>query len=281
MKVLLGGIPLGCNNIGDEAIIACVVKILKSSVPGIKLTVATQDKNTASLGVKVVPAFGFDGVKISGFKKEIANYDAFIWCGATGLSDYPHIPLKLLDIAQKAGKATFIWGVGMDDELNPVFFKVRGKRRFLLKLFGLVGVYENWLKKRLVSKIKRILPKCQGVWLRDEESREMLGTMGYKDAKLTADSAIFLRPSEIRILKTKRDVRSTLGLCISTQRQVKDLEGVKRMIANVRRAGWEIIGLPMNPKTDRKLLESLLVWIHRNACGARVYAARPERYRNR
>ena len=36
MKVLLGGIPLGCDNIGDEAIIACVVKMLKDSLPGVE-----------------------------------------------------------------------------------------------------------------------------------------------------------------------------------------------------------------------------------------------------
>ena len=32
MKLLLGGVPLGCDNIGDEAIIACVVKLIRSLV---------------------------------------------------------------------------------------------------------------------------------------------------------------------------------------------------------------------------------------------------------
>ena len=49
MRVLLGGIPLGCDNIGDEAIIAGVVKMLKESVPGVELTVATADPATAGL----------------------------------------------------------------------------------------------------------------------------------------------------------------------------------------------------------------------------------------
>ena len=53
MKILLGGIPLGCDNIGDEAIIAGVVKMLKESLPGVELTVATADPATAELlGVK-------------------------------------------------------------------------------------------------------------------------------------------------------------------------------------------------------------------------------------
>ena len=56
MRILLGGIPLGCDNVGDEAIIAGVVKMLKESIPGVELTVATADASTAALlGVSVVP----------------------------------------------------------------------------------------------------------------------------------------------------------------------------------------------------------------------------------
>ncbi|MBQ2632937.1 MAG: polysaccharide pyruvyl transferase family protein [Kiritimatiellae bacterium] len=50
---------------------------------------------------------------------------------------------------------------------------------------------------------------------------------------------------------------SQLGLCISTQRQVADLEGLKAMIAAVRASGARVVGIPMNPKTDRVLMESL------------------------
>ena len=140
MRLLLGGIPLGCDNVGDEAIIAGVVKMLKESIPGVELTVATADASTAALlGVNVVPVFGFLDVGFCGFADEVRHHDAYIWCGATGLSDYPHVALELLEIAQGEGVPTFVWGVGMDDELNPVFFKVAGKRRFLLSFFGLVG----------------------------------------------------------------------------------------------------------------------------------------------
>ena len=140
MKLLLGGIPLGCDNVGDEAIVACVVKMLKESLPGVELTVATADSATAgALGVAVVPPSGFAGVGLEGFAEVVKRHDAYVWCGATGLSDYPHVALDLLETAQKAGVATFVWGVGMDDELNPVFFKTYGKKRALLSLFGLVG----------------------------------------------------------------------------------------------------------------------------------------------
>ena len=254
MKILLGGIPLGCDNIGDEAIIACVVRMLKASIPGVELAVATADPSTSPLlGVNVEPAFGFAGVTMHGFAETVRRYDAYIWCGATGLSDYPHVALDLLESAQKSGVATYIWGVGMDDELNPVFFKAHGRRRKVLSLFGLVGWYERTLRARLARRLARLLPRCRGVWLRDPESAEMLASMGFGGAKVAADTAILLpKPTDVEAPKVP-----TLGLCISTQRQVSDLDGVKRLVASVRASGANVVGIPMNPKTDRALLESL------------------------
>ncbi len=254
MKILLGGIPLGCDNIGDEAIIACVVKMLKESLPGVELTVATADPSTADrLAVSVCPVFGFLDVGYAGFADVVRQHDAYVWCGATGLSDYPHVALNLLETAQKEGVPTFVWGVGMDDELNPVFFKVHGKRKMLLSAFGLVPRYEKFLRARLEKRIASMLPKCKGVWLRDPESMQMLASMGFAGAGVAADTAILLKSPCERKLRS----RKTLGLCISTQRQVADIEGVKRMIRAVRESGADVMGIPMNPKTDRRLLESL------------------------
>lgn len=258
MKILLGGIPLGCDNIGDEAIIAGVVKMLKESLPGVELTVATADPATAELlGVGVVPPFGFAGHGLDGFEGVVRRQDAYIWCGATGLSDYPHVALDLLETAQNAGIATFIWGVGMDDELNPVFFRAGGKRRMVLRCLGLLGWYERRLRDRLAHRIAAILPRCRGVWLRDPQSAAMLARTGFADAGIAADTAILLGNGENPTQRRGDAERSTLGLCISTQRQVADLDGLKGLIAAVRESGARVIGIPMNPKTDRALLESL------------------------
>ena len=258
MRVLLGGIPLGCDNIGDEAIVACVVKLLKSSLPGVELAVATADPATAELlGVEVVPPFGFAGTPLDGFAAAVRGRDAYIWCGATGLSDYPDVALDLLEMAQREGVATFVWGVGMDDELNPVFFKAHGKRRLLLGCLGLVGWYERRLRSRLARRIAAILPRCRGVWLRDPESAAMLATMGFAGAKVAADSAILLDESTNHEPRATNHEPRTLGLCISTQRQVADLAGLQGLLSDVRSAGWKIVGIPMNPKTDRALLGKL------------------------
>ena len=258
-KILLGGIPLGCDNIGDEAILACVVRMLRESVPGVALTVATADPATAKLlDVEVVPPFGFAGCGVQGFDEVVRRHDAYVWCGATGLSDYPHVALELLEIAQGEGVPTFIWGVGMDDELNPVFFKVHGRRRLLLRALGLVGWYERRLRAQLSRRIARILPRCKGVWLRDPQSAAMLAATGFPGAGVAADTAILMREGRAaaRPVAQERD-SPVLGLCVSTQRQVADLKGVRDMLAAVRASGARGLGIPMNPKTDRELLEEL------------------------
>ena len=256
MKILLGGIPLGCDNIGDEAIVACVARMLKASLPGVGLTVATRDPATAELlGVEVVPPFGFADVPLDGFAEAVRTCDAYIWCGATGLSDYPHVALDLLGIAQREGVATYVWGVGMDDELNPVFFRAHGKRRLLLGCLGLVGWYERRLRARLARRIAALLPRCRGVWLRDPQSAAVLASMGFPGAGIAADTAILLPAPDGRA--AGRPDGRTLGLCISTQRQVADLAGLERLVAAVRASGARVLGIPMNPKTDRALLERL------------------------
>ena len=258
MKILLGGVPFGCDNVGDEAILACVVRMLRESVPGAELSVATADPATGPrLGVRAVPAFGFAGTPVAGFAAEAAKHDAYVWCGATGLSDYPHVALRLLELAQQEGVPTFVWGVGMDDELNPVFFKVHGKRRLLLSCLGLVGWYERRLREKLRRRVAAILPRCRGAWLRDPESAAMLATMGFAGAKVAADSAILLGNGKDFTQRHRGTESLTLGLCISTQRQVADLAGLKGLLSDVRSAGWKVVGIPMNPKTDRALLGKL------------------------
>ena len=256
MKILLGGVPFGCDNIGDEAILASVVQTLREALPEAELTVATADPSTATLlQVKTVPAFGFAGCPWEGFGAVVSQYDTYIWCGATGLSDYPNVALDLLEAAQNQGIATFIWGVGMDDELNPVFFRVHGKRRMLLSAFGLVNWYEGRLRRKLSRRIAAILPRCKGIWLRDEQSVRVLSSLGYSSAKKAADTAAFLRVPQEVLSQSRNDKK--VGLCISTQRQVADLEGVREMLEVLRAQGCQVVGIPMNPKTDRELLERL------------------------
>ena len=61
MKLLLGGVPLGCDNIGDEAIIASVVTLLRSLFSDVEITVCTKDRDGTAkkLNVETAPLYGF------------------------------------------------------------------------------------------------------------------------------------------------------------------------------------------------------------------------------
>ena len=176
MKILLGGVPLGCDNIGDEAIIACVVGLLREICPEAELTVSTRDTENTSrrLGVNTVPLYGFlprpDWRKFSAI---VGGFDVYIWFGATGLSDYPEFGVRLLNIASKAGVRTIVWGVGMNSRLNPAFYRVAGRKLQLLKLLSaLTGnradfarLYEQLLERKTRRRICNALEQCELVVL--------------------------------------------------------------------------------------------------------------------
>ena len=122
MRILVGGVPFGRNNVGDEAILECVIQILRETCPSATLTVSTDDgpATARKFNVQTTELFGFEPP----YSRErmiqmLGDHDAFVWAGATGLSDYPEIPVEMLRIAQKAGRKTVVWNVGMNDELNP------------------------------------------------------------------------------------------------------------------------------------------------------------------
>lgn len=258
MKVLLGGVPFGCDNVGDEAILACVTRLFRERLPAVELTVATGDPHTAErLGVGVTTCWGFDARPLDGFDAVVRDFDAYVWCGATGLSDYPHVALGLLERARRVGVATFVWAVGMDDTLNPVFFRVGGLRRKLLSLVGCIGLYESFLMRRIHRRMRRTLASCRGVWLRDPQSAARLARSGFESARVTADTAVFQQPAAAPRIPSVAGMR-TLGLCLSSQRPVRDEQGLKEFLSSVlAHRATRIVAIPMNPKTDRALMERL------------------------
>lgn len=81
LKVLLGGHPLGCNNIGVEAIVECVIAILRRLYPEIDITVSTRNETECAtpLNVHTIPLYGFKPApKLRTFSKIIRNYDLLI-----------------------------------------------------------------------------------------------------------------------------------------------------------------------------------------------------------
>ena len=274
MKILLGGVPFGRNNVGDEAILACVVRIVCAARPDADLSVSTDDPATARrLGVRTVPLFGFEPpYSRDEMAAELRAHDAFIWSGATGLSDYPEIPTEMLRIAQAAGRRTVIWGTGMNDELNPAKYRVLpGKRRLLLRMLGAasLGLWNGvaWEEHRRVAraraKIAATVDATSLAVVRDPESREQILKCGAKrDIVVGADSALILEPAPFDSLALSDGVRAVLahpgpkvGFCVSAQREVRNRAALiahfDRIVADGSR---RLLFIPMNPLTDSKLM---------------------------
>ncbi len=277
MKILIGGVPFGRNNVGDEAILECVVKQVRSLCPTAEITVSTDEPKAtaAKLGGETVQLFGFAPPFSQTLMEErLAAADVFIWAGATGLSDYPEIPLAMLTIAHRAGAKTVVWGVGMNDELNPFIYRLLpGKRRMLLSLCSWLTLgridwirrREEKMKARVCSKMIKQLNQSDLIVFRDPETLAAVQACGeVPDALIGADPAELLEPVPWDSMELSSEAQNILesdtlkiGLCISAQRQLVHEQELIDFLDRLTESGHRIIFLPMNPVTDAKLMISL------------------------
>ncbi|MDF7799951.1 polysaccharide pyruvyl transferase family protein [Pontiellaceae bacterium B1224] len=277
VRILLGGVPFGRNNVGDEAILECVVGILRAVSPGCEITVSTDDQSAteARLQVQTVPLFGFDPPFSRKQMEEcIARADVFIWAGATGLSDYPEIPLSMLEAAHRTGTKTVVWGVGMNDTFNPYIYSILpGKRRTLLNLLSLLTFnkihfaqrLEKQAEDRARDKIAKELNQCDLVVLRDPETLTAVHRCGdVPRAVVGADSAEMLEPADWEEITLTREARQILdskarkiGLCISAQRKLVHEKELIDFLDRLADKNYRIVFLPMNHSTDAPLMEKL------------------------
>jgi len=275
MKIILGGVPFGCDNIGDEAILECIVKILRRNFNGVEITVATRKpaETAVLLGVNAVPLYGFD---VPADSPEVADTfsknDIFIWAGATGLSDYPDTTLPLLKLAKSKGLKTILWGVGMDDTLNPAFFKLGGKKLMVCKLlsaltfnlFDAAAFCENRLQKSARKRVAKSLMDCDAIVVRDPQTKiELQKCSPTLEVIVGADSAIELEKSDLRKAdcldaRLREELLSDsvkIGVCISAQRRVEALSDLAECLDEILSKGdRDIIFIPMNPVTDSVLM---------------------------
>ncbi len=278
LRILLAGVPFGCDNVGDEAILECAVNLFREAAPGCEITVATNDgpATAAKLGVAHAPLIGFEeGENFVHAKAVISGCDVFVWCGATGLSDYPEIPCALLDIAHGLGKTTVLWGVGMNDELNPAKYTVLpGKRRALLKTLtaltlgskDFIRAEEQRRARRARTHIARSVGAASLVVVRDPEARDELLRSGVaREIVVGADSALVLRSTPWNSLTLPPSVAQLLatpgkkvGVCISAQRRVANTQGLLDYLDRLTgEDGVRVLFVPMNPITDAALMKDL------------------------
>jgi len=266
LHLLLGGIPLGCNHVGVEAILICVVEILRRIQPEAEITVSTaiEAETAARLGIKTLPLYGFSPApRLAEFARTVRQFDLFVWCGANGLSDYPETALKLLLCAQKQGVLTLLWGVGMDSELNPFPSKTYLKTERMLNCFdklihwGFFSIVEKIRKKRIQQKIRQALEKSLLVVVRDPETAQALLTCGFSRSIIGADSAMLLSTATESPVKRENGIYK-IGFCLSAQSPILQQDELCALWQRLSdQPEQRLILIPMDSQTDYAYMETL------------------------
>jgi polysaccharide pyruvyl transferase WcaK-like protein len=276
MKILLGGVPFGRNNVGDEAILECVIRIVREERPDAEISVSTDDgaATASKFGVRAVPLFGFEPpYSRQEMIRELQAHDVFIWAGATGLSDYPEIPTEMLRYAQAAGRKTVVWQVGMNNELNPAKYRVLpGRKRLLLDAItaASLGLFRGvaWEERRRIARARRRIAEALNaadlVVVRDPESRTHVEACGVTSkVHVGADSALLLEacPSPVFCQEADRVLAfpgPKIGLCVSAQREIANRPALVAYLDRLVDAdSRRVLFIPMNPLTDAALMENL------------------------
>lgn len=141
--MLVAGTGYGLHNVGDESILAGMVRALRTQEGNFHLTVLTHKPEATA------QRFDIDARPLSGKLnkiREIARTNVLITGGGTILSEYPHYILPFALWAKALLKPIILYAVGMDP-LNSA------KKRLLVKcichLADLITVREENTKKRL------------------------------------------------------------------------------------------------------------------------------------
>lgn len=273
MKILLGGVPFGCDNIGDEAILASVIGLLRGINPDAELIVSTGDRDGTErkFGLKTVPLYGFDSaVPAERLGEALDGVDFYIWAGATGLSDYPEMACTLLEAAHARGVRTIVWGVGMNDVFNPAFFTLHGKKKKMAEtLKSCIGLdlEKRWIARRvrhMRGRLADTLGRCELIVLRDERSLEVLRLCApFPDAVAGADTAILQKqcpPEALPWSNSERDLflaaSARMAICVSEQNRIREFDQFTGWLDSMleKHPGLLAVTIPMNPKTDYRVM---------------------------
>ena len=260
MKILLGGVPFGSGNIGDEAILNCAISIFRRNFPDAELFVATAAPETAGkYQISALPAYGFDPrYKMNAFRKELKKFDMFVWAGGTGLSDYPQIGAELLENAQKLKLKTVIWQVGMNREFNPQYFQLHGLKLKIADMLGVTGYWEKYLENRIRERLQVCVSRCDLVVLRDQPSLIELHNAGeFPAAFYGADSVVLQQSCEGVLLPPDARSRRSVAICVAEKlNRSKFLQAVEFFKRLQRELQVRLVFIPMTAG-DRQILKNL------------------------
>lgn len=241
-KVLISGY-YGFNNIGDESILQAVIHNLREKLPGIEITVLSQNPESTAEKHQVLSV---DRKSFLGVVKAIKRCDLVISGGGSLLQDVTSKKsilyyLMIMWITKFLGKDFFIYSQG----IGPIT--------------------SNW-NRRLTA---RTLKKASGIVVRDEASKELLVEIGISegDVFITADPVLGIEPVPLEsgreILKKEGLIRENekplVGFAIKENRLdsqfVNELEESIKQLTEDKKA--QVVLIPFHYKEDLAVIEEL------------------------
>jgi len=273
-KILICGVPYGCDNVGDEAILASIVALLREMKTNLEIGVVTvkPGETAEKLGIKGIPLLfdpaGGRPLWTDEIRQACKWAQVYVHGGATGIHDYPMHMLKGLRLAKECGCKTIVYGTGG----GPYHHKFwEGRKTRLLSVaskatLGMVDfrrVAEGIVAKRYHKAILDGLNAVDLLLVRDVETRQTLIRYGMSSAgvHVSGDSVFALEPSPedaadkiAADTKLWPDDKPIAGVCISSQKQVVDMGAVVRMCDEIiEEYGAHVLFVPMNPHTDDRV----------------------------
>ena len=253
-KILISGY-YGFNNIGDESILQAVVHNLREKIPGVEITVLSQNPESTAEKHQVLSVNRKSFFQVI---RAIKRCDLLISGGGSLLQDVTSKKsilyyLTIMWMARFLGKDFFIYSQG-------------------------IGPITSQMNRHFTS---RTLKKASGIVVRDEASKELLKEIGIpeRDVVITADPVLGIEPSSLdigsEILKKeglKRDPgKKLVGFAIKENRLdsqfVNELEESIRGLTELENA--QVVLIPFHYNEDLAVIEEL-----QRRLGDRVFAVK-------
>lgn len=229
MKNLLLTGYYGFSNIGDEAVLECIVKELKAAIPGVRITVLSNnpEETAAFYGVTAVNRWQYFRVLRAMYRS-----DMFILGGGSLLQDIT------------GSKSLFFYLshiIAARLCACPVFLYAQG-----------IGPIN---KKRNLCLTKFVLKLARAITVRDEDSYSLLKNLGIKESKLflTCDPVLAMVEKDMppplpQGKKVAFAMRSWQGFSAAAFASFADY---------VIDSGYQVVFLPFNEPEDREIAEQV------------------------
>ena len=228
IKILINGY-YGFANTGDEAVLASIVRELTAAIPGVKLTVLSDQPEETAAAYQVRALNRWKGGTVW---RALRESDMFVFGGGSLLQDITgskslYYYLSQIITARLAGCRVFLYAQG-------------------------IGPISQQNRRRTASALRR----CHLITVRDQESADFLLDLGLPAAKIivTADPVL---NAKFEDMPPPLPGGKKLGLALRPWPGL-DLPALAALADQASAWGWQVVLLPFHEPADRKIAGELI-----------------------